>query len=199
VCTGFQRVRRPGYLNGKANQEVQGIPYCWGCMGSLPQIRASLLHGALAGNVCTRNAPRTDVVGVDCSAFVSAAWGLSTHFTTAAIPAITSEVVNPWEMLPGDAFNRAGTHVMLFLRYTPDRKVEVMESSTGACNGRVCRNIYPMSSLLARGYVPVRYRALADDTTVAQMPTAQPATAAADKAGKAVAAPAPTAKQSKRR
>jgi hypothetical protein len=49
---------------------------------------------------------------------------------------------------------------MLFLRFTPDRRAEVMESSTGGCNGRVCRNIYPLSSLLARGYRPVRFRAL---------------------------------------
>jgi hypothetical protein len=52
---------------------------------------------------------------------------------------------------------------MLFLRFTPDRKAEVMESSTGGCNGRVCRNVYPLASLLARGYVPVRFRAFADD------------------------------------
>jgi hypothetical protein len=54
---------------------------------------------------------------------------------------------------------------MLFLRFTPDRKAEVMESSTGGCNGRVCRNVYPLASLLERGYVPVRFRALADDNT----------------------------------
>ena len=35
ACTGFNRVRRPGYLNGKLGQEVRGIPYCWGCHGSL--------------------------------------------------------------------------------------------------------------------------------------------------------------------
>jgi hypothetical protein len=52
---------------------------------------------------------------------------------------------------------------MLFLRFTPDRKAEVMESSTGGCNGRVCRNVYPLAALLQRGYVPVRFRALADD------------------------------------
>lgn len=40
-----------------------------------------------------------------------------------------------------------------------------MESSTGGCNGRVCRNVYPLASLLARGYVPVRFRAFADDQT----------------------------------
>ena len=52
---------------------------------------------------------------------------------------------------------------MLFLRFTPDRKAEVMEASPGACNGRVCRNIYPLASILARGYAPVRYRALANE------------------------------------
>jgi hypothetical protein len=69
-------------------------------------------------------------------------------------------------MRPGDAFNKPGSHVMLFLRFTPDRKAEVMESSTGGCNGRVCRNVYPMAALLGRGYQPVRFKGLADDAMV---------------------------------
>jgi hypothetical protein len=162
-CTGFNRIRRPGYLHGKLGQEVRGIPYCWGCHGSLQQIRAKFERGVLAGNVCTRNAPRPDVAGVDCSAFVSAAWGLATHFTTAAIPAISRRLDNPWDLQPGDALNKPGSHVMLFLRFTPDRKAEVMEASPGSCNGRVCRNVYPLASILARGYAPVRYRALANE------------------------------------
>jgi hypothetical protein len=164
ACTGFNRVRRPGYLHGKMNQEVRGIPYCWGCHGSLQQIAQKFERGTLAGNWCTHNAPRSDVAGVDCSAFVSACWGLSTHFTTSAIPAITRRLDNPWDLQPGDALNKPGSHVMLFLRFTPDRKAEVMEASTGGCNGRVCRNVYPLASLLARGYAPVRYRALANET-----------------------------------
>jgi hypothetical protein len=160
ACTGFNRIRRPGYLSGKLNQEVRGVPYCWGCHGSLNQFRANIANGMLAGNVCTHNNPRPDVTGVDCSAFVSAAWGLATHFTTAAIPGITEQLQNAWDLQPGDALNKPGSHVMLFLRFTPDRKAEVMESSTGGCNGRVCRNIYPLSSLLARGYRPVRFRVL---------------------------------------
>jgi hypothetical protein len=175
ACTGFNgRVRRPGYLHGKLNQEVRGIPYCWGCMGSLAQVRDRIERGTMAGNICTQNNPRTDVAGVDCSAFVSATWGLSTHFTTAVIPTIADRLSNPWDLKPGDALNKPNSHVMLFLRFTPDRKAEVMESSTGGCNGKVCRNIYPLASLLARGYVPVRYRALANDNdTVAQLPTAK--------------------------
>jgi hypothetical protein len=162
TCSGFNRIRRPGYLSGKLNQEVRGVPYCWGCHGSLNQFRARIANGMLAGNVCTHNDPRPDVAGVDCSAFVSAAWGLANHFTTAAIPAITTALTNAWDLQPGDALNKAGSHVMLFLRFTPDRKAEVMESSTGGCNGRVCRNVYPLASLLARGYKPVRFNALQD-------------------------------------
>jgi hypothetical protein len=170
-CTGFHRIRRPGYLQGRVGQEVRGIPYCWGCFGSLGQIRAKFERGVLAGNVCTHNAPRSDVAGVDCSAFVSAAWGLSTHYTTDAIPSIANPIANPWDLRPGDALDKPRSHVMLFLRFTPDRKVEVMESSTGGCNGRVCRNVYPLASLLARGYRPMRYRALANDTTVVAQST----------------------------
>ncbi|MCL2385609.1 MAG: hypothetical protein FWC84_07260, partial [Alphaproteobacteria bacterium] len=164
VCSGFNRIRRPGYLHGMRNQEVVGIPYCWGCHGSLPSIAATIEAGRLAGNVCTRDNPRYDVMGVDCSAFVSACWGLSTHFTTIAIPAITTPVENPFNLLPGDALNKPGSHVMLFVRFTPDRRAEVIESSTGGCNGKVCRNIYPLASLLARGYRPVRYRGLVNET-----------------------------------
>jgi hypothetical protein len=166
ACSGFNRIRRPWYLQGKVNQEVRGVPYCWGCHGSLANFRFQMDRGVKAGNVCTHNAPRPDVAGVDCSAFVSAAWGLSVHYTTAAIPAIAKPLDNPWDLKPGDALNKPGSHVMLFLRFTPDRKAEVMESSTGGCNGRVCRNVYPLAALLARGYVPVRFRALSDDQTV---------------------------------
>lgn len=161
-CSGFNRIRRPGYLIGRAGQDVQGVPYCWGCQGSLSQFANRVAHGALAGNVCTHNTPRTDVVGVDCSSFVSAAWGLSTHFTTSAIPSIASLVQNPWDLKPGDALNKPGSHVMLFMGFTPDRKAEVLEASPGGCNGRVCRNVYPLASLLERGYEPRRFRALAD-------------------------------------
>jgi len=164
ACSGFNRIRRPWYLQDKVGQQVRGVPYCWGCYGSLAQFRARIEHGTMAGNVCTHDNPRLDVAGVDCSAFVSATWGLAVHYTTAAIPAIAKPVENPWDLRPGDALNKPGSHVMLFLRFTPDKKAEVMESSTGGCNGRVCRNIYPLASLLARGYRPVRFRGLADDT-----------------------------------
>jgi hypothetical protein len=193
-CSGFARIRRPGYLHGKLGLEVAGVPYCWGCHGTLPRIAAEIGAGRLAGNVCTRNDPRPDVVGVDCSAFVSACWGLSTHFTTMAIPAIARTLSNPWDLLPGDALNKPGSHVMLFVRFTPDRRAEVIESSTGGCNGKVCRNIYPLASLLARGYRPVRFRGLANDMSA---PTPVAAATAATPEGKTGSAEAPRSHQEK--
>jgi cell wall-associated NlpC family hydrolase len=165
ACSGSRRIRRPAYLIGKLGQEVRGVPYCWGCYGSLSLIGTRLGQGALAGNVCTKDAPRPDVVGVDCSAFVSAAWGLSQHFTTQEIPSITDPLSDPWDLKPGDALNKPDSHVVLFLRFTADRKAEVMEAAPVACNGRVCRNVYPLSSLLERGFTPVRFRSLANDTS----------------------------------
>jgi len=194
ACTGFRRIRRPGYLIGKLGQEVRGIPYCWGCHGSLAAIGAKIASGARAGNVCTRNEPQRDLAGVDCSAFVSAAWGLAQHFTTVAIPSITTQLTNAWDLQPGDALNKPGSHVMLFLRFTPDRKAEVMEASPGACNGRVCRNVYPLSALLARGYSPVRFRSLTDEAQ-AKIAEASAKAAAAEAAKPAAKAARPAAKQ----
>jgi hypothetical protein len=185
ACTGFQRIRRPRYLIGKLNQYVRGVPYCWGCHGSLAQIGTKVGQGTLAGNVCTRDKPRRDVAGVDCSAFVSAAWGLARHFTTVAIPSITDPLDNAWDLRPGDALNRPGSHVMLFLRFTADRKAEVIEASPGSCNGRVCRNVYPLASLLARGYTAVRFRALANDMTQAVDVGSKQIEASSDKPRKA--------------
>jgi hypothetical protein len=162
-CTGFEgRTRRPWYLAGKVGQEVRGVPYCWGCFGSILQFKRNVEKGMMAGNICTKDNPRQGLAGVDCSAFVSAAWGLSRQYTTSDIPSITEPLANPWDLKPGDALNKAGSHVMLFVKFTPDRKAEVLESSTGGCNGRVCRNVYPLSVLLSRGYKPVRYMALTD-------------------------------------
>ena len=136
------------------------MPYCWGCHGSLNQFRANIANGMLAGNVCTHNNPRPDVTA-STARRSSARPGASPPISRPRLfRALPTQLQNAWDLQPGDALNKPGSHVMLFLRFTPDRKAEVMESSTGGCNGRVCRNVYPLSSLLARGYRPVRFRAL---------------------------------------
>ncbi|MBY5333586.1 hypothetical protein [Rhizobium leguminosarum] len=159
-CVNMNRLRRPIYLIGKRGQTVKGVPYCWGCKTPLENFIGGVEKGQTAGNVCTKSAPQSNVLGVDCSGFVSDAWGLKMHVSTRAIPGITKRLSDPWSMRPGDALNKPGSHVLLFMRFTDDRKVEVMEASPNACKGRVCRNTYSLGSLLMRGYQPVRFKGL---------------------------------------
>lgn len=74
-CPNMNRTQRPLYLKDKLNRDVKGIPYCWGCKTSVDNFYEGLEKGLTAGNVCTRSAVRKKVMGVDCSAFVSEAWG----------------------------------------------------------------------------------------------------------------------------
>lgn len=160
ACQDMSRPRRPAYIIGKLGTFVKGIPYCWGCKTSPEEFAEGLESGRLAGNVCTRSAPRRDILGVDCSSFVSEVWGLNAHVTTAAMPQVAKRLPDPWSMMPGDALNKPGSHVMLFMRFTADRRVEVMEASPNACKGRVCRNTYSLGTLLLRGYQPIRFEGL---------------------------------------
>jgi cell wall-associated NlpC family hydrolase len=193
-CVGSTRGRRPTYLQGQLGRMVRGVPYCWGCSGSLVEFATRIQRGVLAGNLCTREEPLRELAGVDCSSFVSAAWGLSTHLTTAQIPAFTA-VIDPWAMQPGDVLNKPNSHVMLFLGYASDQKVHVMEAATAACNGRVCRNVYSLGSLLARGFVPHRYPALEDAAPTAIATTAVASAQAAASAAQQTSRRLPSAAQ----
>jgi hypothetical protein len=88
---------------------------------------------------------------------------------------------------------------MLFLRYTPDRKVEVMEAATGGCNGRVCRNVYQLGALMARGYAPVRYRGLVSEQTAQSQIAFPDQKKEAPVAPKATTSKAPKSKRQKQR
>jgi hypothetical protein len=163
ICDGFaNRIRRPRFVQQQLGKSVQGMPYCWGCKTSPSGFIRRVNAGAKAGNVCTRRDPRRDTAGVDCSSFVSEAWGLAAHITTRAMAQVTRVLADPWSLRPGDALNKPGAHVVLFLRFTPDRKIEVLEASPGGCPGRVCRNVYPLGQFISRGFVPIRYRAIQD-------------------------------------
>jgi hypothetical protein len=161
-CQGFSdRVRRPWYIEGHLNGSLVGIPYCWGCKYSIDRFVSAIGNGKLAGNICTKEDPRTDAVGVDCSGFVSETWGLVGHFTTSKIPTI-SDPIEPLNLRPGDVLNKPGSHVMLFLRFTPSGRVEVIQAATNDCNGHVCRKQYVLTSLLNSGYKLRKARLIVD-------------------------------------
>lgn len=161
-CKGFSdRVRRPWYLQGHINGSLTGLPYCWGCKYSVDRFTVAVRGGKLAGNICTKEDPRSDAAGVDCSGFVSETWGMAGHFTTDKIPTISDEI-KPTELRPGDVLNKPGSHVMLFLRFTPAGRIEVIQSATNDCGGRVCRRQYVLTSLVNSGYKPRKAKFVTD-------------------------------------
>ncbi len=130
-----------------------GLPYCWGGWVTLDEFDQQIGQGYGAGSMpyglflgCT--------TGVDCSGYVSQLWQHPHKLGTATLPEVSFEV-DTTEMLPGDVFNNAGTHVIMFLGEDSNGDALVTESTTSsACMG-VCRRPLPWSVL--SGYVPRAY------------------------------------------
>ncbi len=97
-----------------------------------------------------------EAAGVDCSGFVSRAWGIAKRGTS-GLAQVATPVRRLQDLRPGDAFNRAGSHVRLLVRVRagPQMIFDVLESATNLrCEG-VCRNTYTAAQLT--GYQPLRF------------------------------------------
>jgi hypothetical protein len=129
--------------------------------------------GALAGDVCTCRDPALnyclvpDSAGVDCSGFVSRAWGIEKR-GTAGLPDVANELSSLDELRPGDAFNWAGRHVRLFVAAPPGAEMAftVLEAATRIeCEG-VCERTYRPSEMA--GYRLLRYRGITEGSQAQQ-------------------------------
>ena len=159
--------RRPHYLNGKSGQQVTGVPYCWGCSTSIEQFLEQVKTEArLAGHSCTCRTGnyclRKDSTGVDCSGFVSQCWK-SGYYTTSSMGEIAT-AIDKTKLQPGDAFNRAGSHIRLFMGLVETDtgpRYRVIEAANGEGRiGRVLEEKYTASQL--SGYKAIRYKKIVD-------------------------------------
>ena len=133
--------------------------------------------GALAGSICTcRDVTLNyclfpESAGVDCSGFVSRAWGIEKR-GTAGLLDVADEIDSVAAIKPGDAFDWPGRHIRLLMGSPPGAATAftVLESSTRLeCDG-VCERTYRPSEL--SGYKIIRYRGISD-TAVAVNGTGQ--------------------------
>jgi cell wall-associated NlpC family hydrolase len=159
--------RRPHYLNGKSGKEVKGVPYCWGCSHSLDKFLNYVKTGErLAGQSCTCRTGhyciRNDSTGVDCSGFVSQCWKAVYH-TTSSMGEI-STVISKADLKPGDALNRAGNHIRLFMNLvetdTGPRFRMIEATNAEGRIGRVIEATYTASELSS--YKAIRYNKIVD-------------------------------------
>lgn len=133
-----------------------GLPYDWGGYMTLRTFDEQIAAGYGAG------AQESDGIlactaGVDCSGFVSMAWGAG-HYTTSTLHE-TSSVITTAQLLPGDVFNKAGYHVAMFTHLLQSGAPALIEAA--GYNTHV--NTFGGWSYV-NGYVPRRYSGITGTT-----------------------------------
>jgi hypothetical protein len=174
---------RPSWIKKELiGQQLTRIPYKWGGFDSPAVFVERMTKGDLAGDVCTcRDSSHNDCIvgqaaGVDCSGFVSRAWGLKGKLGTSGLSTV-STVVRDWQsdvtrIKAGDALNKAGSHVRLAVEAVaaPQIRIMVIESTTAKtckrrdgsvmlCEG-VCECARPIADF--NGYQLLRYKGIRD-------------------------------------
>jgi cell wall-associated NlpC family hydrolase len=141
------------------------MPYRWGGDDTPDSFKLRVQYGALAGDICTCRDPALDYclvpesAGVDCSGFVSKAWGIEKRGTSGLLD-VATELSDIADLRPGDAFVWPGHHVRLFTGLDAGAGVAytVLESTTKLqCEG-VCQSSYRPSEL--NGYQLIKYRGM---------------------------------------
>jgi hypothetical protein len=87
-----------------------GLPYDWGGYMTLFEFDQKIAKGYGAGSYSADGILEC-TVGLDCSGFVSKCWDAA-HYSTSTLSAI-STAISLSQILPGDCYNLAGTHVIL--------------------------------------------------------------------------------------
>ncbi|MFN3658694.1 MAG: hypothetical protein ACK4UO_15700 [Pseudolabrys sp.] len=149
------------------------MPYRWAGEDTPQTFRLRTELGALAGDICTCRILEfsyctfPEAAGVDCSGFVSRAWGIEKRGTSGLLD-VADDLDSIEALKPGDAFDWPQRHVRLFTEMAPGAAIAftVLESTTRLeCEG-VCERTYRPSELA--GYRLIRYRGITDEEIVAQ-------------------------------
>jgi hypothetical protein len=146
----------------KVGQRITGLPYCWGGVDTV-EIFDSKLGKGLAAGAHSRYGVLSCAAGIDCSGFVTRAWGLQLAghtYSTSNLRLIAGKPRYNWftDMKPGDALNKAGSHVVLFTGYNPDGSINVCEASGSAARVICHRTTWSRYT----GYIPLVYKGIED-------------------------------------
>ena len=153
-CGGVH-VKTPAWVTVGNNISV---PYMWGGFSTLYQFDQGIANGVSAGDCDTHGsgAGPSCAVGVDCSGFVSRAWGLGTKYCTRCIPDISTQYPSYDDLKPGDVVNYAGHHVRLIHTVNSNGSFLIIEAAASSTNWRVGYNNYSVADFQGR-YLPRYY------------------------------------------
>lgn len=112
-----------------------GLPYDWGGFVTWDEFDDDLAQGQGAGSHSWHGV-LSCTTGLDCSGYVSILWETPWKYGTSTLPQI-SDAIDARDMWPGDVYNDAGSHVIIWVG-KDDGGAAVITESSGTCNG-VCR------------------------------------------------------------
>ncbi|MBW6458374.1 MAG: hypothetical protein K0B52_04340, partial [FCB group bacterium] len=115
--------------------ENVSIPYKWGGWNTIAQFDAGIAAGKLAGDKNTSVVDWGNSVGNDCSGYVSVCWKTSQKYGTSTIHNVSHQLSSVNDLLPGDATNKAGSHIRLFVEWTNDGKLLQAEATSSGTPG----------------------------------------------------------------
>ncbi|NUN15002.1 MAG: hypothetical protein HUU55_15340 [Myxococcales bacterium] len=95
----------------------QGLPYDWGGYVEIEKFDQLLLDGQAAGSHSWHGV-LSCTTGLDCSGFASKCWK-APHHSTSTMYKITDEIPSA-AILPGDAYNKAGSHMVVWVKQAGD-------------------------------------------------------------------------------
>ncbi|MDD5710274.1 MAG: T9SS type A sorting domain-containing protein [Candidatus Marinimicrobia bacterium] len=136
--------------------ENVSIPYKWGGWNTIAQFDAGIAAGKLAGDKNTSVVDWGNSVGNDCSGYVSVCWKTNQKYGTATIGNVSWQLPSVNDLLPGDATNKSGSHIRLFVEWTNDGKLLQAEATSSGTPGWFTR-YYTWTVSGITGYVPIRY------------------------------------------
>jgi hypothetical protein len=143
------------------DQEVVGVAYDWGGMDDRTVFDKKLAKPLAAGSHQEEGVSDC-TAGVDCSGLLSLCWGQTKKFGTSTIGEIapTLKDVNVLtDLKVGDALNKPGSHIVMFVGYNADGTIDVYEAA-----GSRSRVVLTKAATWARfkQYVPIRYKGTVD-------------------------------------
>lgn len=145
----------PSYLSGGKAMTYESVSYNWGGFDSIAEFNEKIVTNKMkAGNVNLKNSPLLScAAGVDCSGYVSRAWGLTSKLGTWDMANVTEEI--DWkDMKPGDVYLNPGVHVAMYRMNHFIGKVYIAESNSE--KGLVIEQIVPITWLRDQKLLPHR-------------------------------------------
>ena len=146
---------------GAANS---GVAYKWGGFDTPESFDAGVRAGKAAGDVYTQdkrrlggNAVSGDAVGIDCSGFISRCWKLPRKYDTSTLAEVSRKLASPDQLQPADIMNTEGGHVILFVKWLDDAKSRALFYEAAPFS-KTLSSVRGISTLVAAGYTPMRYR-----------------------------------------